>query len=146
MTACLIARLFWSKSIVLEQLDIFDFGLGSNLILDSDYGSLTKSVSELDNDSITNPVSEPKTQALQRFLKRGIHIGKPCINKYSPGKKQLSYYRFSYRVCNRVKHKHIPGGNCDSRLAIDRVQQIQNLIDRGVNIGEILALIEGFSK
>lgn len=117
---------------MLEQLNIFDFGLGSNLILEPDLVS------------ITNPVSDAKTKALQRFL--GQDIGKPCITTYSPGKREVKYFRLSYRVRNRIKHKHIPGGNVDSRLAINRVQQIQNLIDRGVNIGEILALIEGFSK
>ena len=144
MTACLIARLLWSKCIVLEQLNIFDFGLGSNLILDPDLVSLTKSVSDADLVSITNPVSDAKTQALQRFL--GQDIGKPCITTYSPGKREVKYFRLSYRVRNRIKHKHIPGGNVDSNLAIERVQQIQDLINRGVNIGDILALIESFPK
>ena len=95
--------------------------------------------------SLTDSVSERKRQAIERFLRSGSK-NEPvaCVNEYSPGKRKLRYYRLSYRIDNKVKHIHIPGGSTISELAQYRATKLQELIDRGAELAEVLAMVNMF--
>ncbi len=97
-------------------------------------------VSDLDHASLTDPVSERKRQAISRFLARGKDH-EACVNRYSPGKRKKEYFRLSVREGKKVKHFHIRGGNVNSKLAQYRAQKLQQMIDRGVELGEIIAAV-----
>ena len=105
-------------------------------------------VSEHDDRSITNFVSEQKTakfRAIQRFLDNGEKDAIACVNTYKAGNRNNhSYYRLSYRKDKKVKHIHIPGGNTLSDLAKYRAFKLQGLIDRGAELAEIIAMIRDF--
>lgn len=64
------------------------------------------------------------------------------VNKYSPGKRKTEYFRLSYRDGSRVKHIHIRGGNVNSLLAQSRVLKLQNAINNGASLEDILTLIK----
>ncbi len=66
------------------------------------------------------------------------------VNEYFPGGRDTAYYRFSYRVGTRIKHKHIRGGNCCSKKAQAHAQTIRNMIARGSCLEEILKTIATF--
>ncbi len=54
------------------------------------------------------------------------------------------YYRLSYRRRHKMKHLHIPGGNIRSRLAQYRAKKIKELIDRGAELEEVIALVQTY--
>lgn len=121
----------------LKQLSIYDFGIESP--------SLTKFVSDTNPPSITKPVSDTKTKSLLRFLNSGHQNLKGGIGTYRPsGNRKAQYFRFSYRDGTRVKHRHIPGGNIYSDLALERAKEIQDMADREVSIEDILSAINSF--
>lgn len=66
------------------------------------------------------------------------------INKYSPAKRKTEYFRLSYRIGAKVKHVHIRGGNVNSKLAQNRVFELQNAINRGASIQELLTVIANY--
>lgn len=111
-----------------EQLSLFD----------------NQTVSESDQPSLTTSVSEGKRQAIQRYLTGSAKETEACVNSYSPGGSKAKYYRLSYRIGNKVKHLHIPGGNIRSNLALCRADKLRNLIDRGADLQEIIAMVYDF--
>ena len=100
-------------------------------------------ISDTKSASLMNPISDAQTQALQRFLEKGKD---PivCINTYSPGRRTTEYYRLSYFLDGKTKHLHIPGGNTLSKLAQYRAGKLQELIDRGAELEEIIAAVETY--
>ena len=95
--------------------------------------------------SLTDPVSERKRQAMSRFLARAKD-NEACVNKYSPGKRKKEYFRLSVRQGKGVKHFHIRGGNVNAKLAQFRANQLQQMIDRGAELGEIIAAVEDYGS
>lgn len=72
---------------------------------------------------------------------------KPCgtIGTYQPQGSAYGdhkYFRFSYRDGDRMKHKHIPGGNVDNSVARQRAEAVRQAIARGATIDEVLQLIK----
>lgn len=106
--------------------------------------SLFSTVSDSKSVSLTNSVSERKQQAIQRFLDSGKKEHEVCVNTYSPGKRRREYFRLSYRIGRKVKHVHIPGGSTIAELARYRAKQLQQLIERGAELAEILAMVRTF--
>ena len=110
---------------------------------DSGSASLIDPISDTESASLMNPISEHKTQALQRFLEKGkdpiVHV-----NTYSPGRRKREYYRLSYFKDGKTKHLHIPGGNTRAKLAQYRAGKLQELIDRGAELEEIIAAVETY--
>ncbi len=100
-------------------------------------------ISDTESASLMNPISDAQTQALQRFLEKGKD---PivCVNTYSPGRRKREYYRLSYFHNGKTKHLHIPGGNTLAKLAQYRAKKLQELIDRGAELGEIIAAVETY--
>ena len=43
-----------------------------------------------------------------------------------------------------MKHVHIPGGNVNSTLATYRAKELQEMIDRGAKLNEVLAAITDY--
>ncbi|NJN13170.1 MAG: hypothetical protein HC836_19580 [Richelia sp. RM2_1_2] len=67
------------------------------------------------------------------------------IEEYSPSnRKQHKYYRYCWKLNGRIHHKHIPGGNVHSAIAIYRMRDIQVEILIGTRPCEILAMINQF--
>ena len=100
-------------------------------------------ISDKESASLMNPISDSQTQALQRFLEKGkdpiVHV-----NTYSPGKRKSEYYRLSYFLDGKTKHLHIPGGNTRAKLAQYRAKKLQELIDRGAELEEIIAAVQTY--
>ena len=105
------------------------------------------SVSESKTVSITSSVSEKqrlKYQAIQRYLDTGERENIPHVNTYRVKNTNNRYYRLSYRSSGKVKHVHIPGGNTYSELASYRASKLRELIDRGAELAEVLAMTRDF--
>ena len=62
------------------------------------------------------------------------------INRYSPAKRKTEYFRLSYRDGAKMRHIHIRGGNVNSLLAQNRVRLLQNAINSGAKLPEIIAM------
>jgi hypothetical protein len=103
-----------------------------------------QSVSDADRASLTKSVSEGKRQAIHRYLTGTAKETEACVNSYSPGGSNRRYYRLSYRIDTKVKHLHIPGGNTNSRLATYRADSLRDLIERGADLQEIIAMVYDF--
>ena len=108
--------------------------------------SLFPVVSDIDSLSLTEDVSDAKRKAIQRFLNNGKDSPIAHINTYSPGRRQAEYYRLSYRVGNRTKHVHIPGGSTRANLAQIRAKKLLTMIARGADLEELLAIITDWCK
>ncbi len=125
-----------TESPVKYQLTIFDANSGA--------------VHEKKSLSGTEVVHERKIlkqQAIQRYLDRA-ESKQPVahIEKYSPGCTKREYYRLVYRMNPRkLKRIHIKGGSTISELANYRRKKLQAMIDRGADLGEILAQLATFN-
>ncbi len=101
------------------------------------------------NVSITENVSDARTakqQAIQRYLDNAAKEPIACITKYSPGKRKTEYFRLSYRQGRKVKHIHIPGGSTTSKLAQYRATKLQEMIERGAELGELIAAVQTYQS
>lgn len=110
---------------------------------DNGSASLIDPISDTESASLMGFISDAQTQALQRFLEKGKE---PivCVNTYSPGRRKSEYYRLSYFHNGKTKHLHIPGGNTLAKLAQYRAGKLQELIDRGADLEEIIAAVETY--
>lgn len=89
--------------------------------------------------------SDAKRQAIQRFLNNGKLDPSVCVNAYSPGRRTTKYFRLSFQWNGKKKHIHIKGGSTISDLARYRADQLQQLIDRGAALDEVLAMVNMFN-
>jgi hypothetical protein len=69
----------------------------------------------------------------------------PTLGTYSPNGVKQKYYRLSYKHEGRVKHLHVCGGSVTNPLAKYRAAKIRDLINRGADRGEIIALVKSFA-
>jgi len=117
----------------------------AKIALGTDTGTqLTMPVVSDQNSVANRSVSEHKHAAIQRFLDSGEKENDVGINTYSPGRRKAKYYRLSYRQEKKVKHIHIPGGNVHARLAQYRAKKLQEMIDRGAELEEIIAAVDTY--
>ena len=102
------------------------------------------SITESDRSQVSGAAVAPDTkiQALQRFCTRNLVT--PYVEKYTPARRKVVYYRVSWREGRRMKHLHIPGGNTNSQLAQYRAKQLQEMIDRGAELEEIVAAVNTY--
>jgi hypothetical protein len=98
-------------------------------------------ISDNGDPSLMDSISERKQAAIDRFLKSGEHQPIACINSYSPGRRNKKYYRLSYFQNRKTKHVHVPGGNVNSQLANYRAGKLQEMINRGAELDELLAAL-----
>ena len=117
-----------------RQLDRKD-AIGG-VVPDSDRVSRTKPV----HDKITE-----KHQYIQRWLDRAEQDPVPHIETYSPGRRNTEYFRLTYRQGKKLCRLHIKGGSVTSELAIYRKNRLQEMIDRGAELAEILAQLATFN-
>ena len=85
-----------------------------------------------------------KQEAIQRFLDTGEKENIPHVNIYHVRGTKNRYYRLSYRSAGKMKHLHIPGGNVLSKLAQYRAKKLNQLIDRGCDLDEAIAMVQYF--
>lgn len=94
--------------------------------------------------SPTDTVGDAKIQAIQRYLDKGEKEPTACIEKYHPNGRKAEYYRLKYRQGKKVKTIHIPGGSTIAELAQYRAQKLQQMINRGAELGEIIAAVQTY--
>lgn len=94
--------------------------------------------------SSTESVEDTKMRAIQRYLDNAATEPTASVGKYSPNGRKTEYYRLLYRQGRKVKAVHIPGGNVRSELATYRANKLQVMIDRGVELGELLAAVADY--
>ena len=94
--------------------------------------------------SPTKPVGDTKNQAIQRYLDRAKVEFAASVNQYQPNGRKTKYFRLDYRVGENAKSIHICGGNVRASLAQERAKEIQLMIDRGVELGEIIAVVKTY--
>jgi hypothetical protein len=109
-----------------EQLRLFEAASDTNLV------------------SIAHNDSEHKRKAIQRYLDRGEKENDCYVNQYYPGKRATKYFRLSYRQGKKMKHIHIPGGNTLAELAQYRAKKLQEMINRGAELGEVIAAVKTY--
>ncbi|ELS04820.1 hypothetical protein Xen7305DRAFT_00045560 [Xenococcus sp. PCC 7305] len=106
--------------------------------------SLLQSESDV-NSEVTEVVSDTQIEIREELLAPETHPEAPgSINEYCPGKRKVTYFRFSYRDGSRVRHKHIRGGNTSSQLGQANAQKIRDMIARGYSLADILQKISQF--
>ncbi len=110
---------------------------------DKESASLIDPISDTESASLMNPISDAQTQALQR-LREKWKDPIVCVNTYSPGRRKSEYYRLSYFQDGKTKHLHIPGGNTRAKLAQYRAGKLQELIESGAQLEEIIAAVETY--
>lgn len=108
-------------------------------------GLLFEFVEDSKNVSSTNHVSEAKRQAIQRFLDNAQDNPSASISTYKPNNRKTEYFRLVYRIDKKVKAVHIRGGNINSKLAQYRAGKLQQMIDRGAELEELLAALVTFN-
>ncbi|MCC0179940.1 hypothetical protein I4641_23720 [Waterburya agarophytonicola K14] len=115
--------------------------------LNSDRGTQLELPFVPDSDQVsgTESVHDKKRAAIQRYLDRAQKDPVSHIETYSPGKRHTEYYRLVYRVGKKLKHIHIRGGSTMSELATYRANKLQEMIDRGAELAEILAALKMFN-
>ncbi len=107
--------------------------------------SLFDAVEDSSKVSSTSHVEDTKIQAIQRFLHRPEDLEPVAsVGTYTPNGRNTKYFRLQYRQGSKVKCIHIPGGNINSQLAQYRAKQLQQLIDRGAELAEILAAVQTY--
>ena len=67
------------------------------------------------------------------------------IEIYSPSNRKYEYYRYCYRK-QKIKRKHIPGGNIQSPIPNARKQIIEQAIKNGLSPREIEQIINNWSN
>ena len=112
----------------------------------------TSDVSYLDDDLCTDSltdlkyhysvVSESKCTTEKLVSESSGTINTYCAAGKARGHNQ--YFRYSWRDGNRVRHRHIPGGNIDSLTAQKRVAMILLEIGVGRSPEYILEMIKSF--
>jgi hypothetical protein len=65
--------------------------------------------------------------------------------KYSVnrGSKRHWYFRYCYYRFGKIHHIHIPGGNTNSAIALERVERVRSAIANAISTTEIQNLIRG---
>src|SRR6476661_4641814 len=71
-----------------------------------------------------------------------------AISTYRPRGTARSgkYFRLSYREGGRVRHLHIKGGNTDSPIAQEKVQEVRSLLAAGIAPAEIATMLKAPPK
>jgi len=132
---------------MIEQLNLFPLIPEIEGIEGGKIGSIAKLDIEPPESSIAKLDIEPKKQRIIDYCnKYGSVGGKGCVNQYLSPKNGKLYFRYSYRLGNRMKHVHIPGGNVSSQLVIKRAGIIKQMVNRGASTPEILDMISAFRK
>lgn len=96
----------------------------------------------LEKASGTDVVPDRKMSALQRFCARASVT--PFVETYTPSRRKKQYFRVSWREGKKFKHVHIPGGNVKAPLAQYRAEKLQEMCDRGAELGEIIAAVNTY--
>ena len=106
--------------------------------------SLDLDSSDTKNLSLLETSSDAQIEAIERFCYSRNNEAIACVNKYSPGRRKVEYYRLSWNQGNKKKHIHIPGGNVNSQLAQYRAKKLQQMCARGAELGELIAAVKTY--
>ena len=108
--------------------------------------SLFSDVEDSQNVSSTFRVEEAKRRAIQRYLDRAQAEPSASVSTYKPNGRKTEYFRLVYRIGKKVRAIHIRGGNVRSKLARYRANKLQQMIDRGAELSEVIAAVETFNS
>ncbi|HEY9653637.1 MAG TPA: hypothetical protein V6C95_23450 [Coleofasciculaceae cyanobacterium] len=110
---------------------------------------------EQKNDSVTTsqidcyPNDSVTTLDVTESSSKPRGISEFAISTYKPrgeARGQAEYFRFSYRDGKRIRHVHIPGGNCHSPMAIAHRNMVRAMIQCGDSVEEILEEIKEWGR
>lgn len=102
--------------------------------------------SDSDRVSLLESGSDKKRELIQKYLSSADKEKVAYVNTYSPGKRTTKYFRLSHQFGRKKKHIHICGGSTTAKLAIYRAKKLQAMIDRGAELGEIIAQVRDFNS
>ncbi|MGB5592544.1 MAG: hypothetical protein WBM32_03325 [Crocosphaera sp.] len=129
-----------------KQLELFDISQVSSQ--DNEYSINFWEWEQEDDKSVFDNKANPPPKANQRnpgnIFDNRKNITELAVSEYRPGGtagKTKTYFRFSYREKNRVKHIHIKGGNSKSQLARERKEKIELWILQPLPLKEIIRRI-----
>ena len=124
----------------MQQLELFpvedDYFLSSTVNFRSNKVSSTNFVE--DGKSIT----EKKVKPVEDTIRQASSTA--SISTYSPSRRKTKYFRLVYRDATKVKAVHIPGGNINSLTAIRRAEKLQDMINYGASIQELLSVLANY--
>lgn len=106
------------------------------------FGAIERDSASIAPDAIET--KRLKQEAIQRYLDSGQKENIPHVNIYQVRRTKNHYFRLSYRQRGKMKHLHIPGGNTRAELALYRAKKIQELIDRGADLEEVIAAVKTY--
>jgi hypothetical protein len=98
-------------------------------------------VPPLRNDSVTPIVETVVTES--NPPDDSVTKSASAISTYRPRGTARSgeYFRFSYRDGGKIRHIHIRGGNTDSPIAQEKVQEVRSLLAAGMPPAEVAATL-----
>jgi hypothetical protein len=112
-------------------------------VVDTEY-----TVPPADNDSVSTDKAQIADTEYTVPPADNDSVSSRAISTYTPRGTARSgeYFRYSYRDGSRMKHIHIRGGNTDSPIAQEKVQEVRSLLAAGIAPIEIAAILKGLPK
>jgi hypothetical protein len=109
------------------------------------HASIADGAIETSSTSIADGAIEIPVSWLRFLRKDKSEGGQGHVNEYVSSVNRKSYYRFSYRLGNREKHHHIPGGRVGCAKVESRAAIIRDMCRNGRSTLEIIDLIRAFN-
>ena len=85
-------------------------------------------------------LSEQNNSVLEESKQLAQWTEKYSVNR---GSKRYWYFRYCYYWLGRIHHIHIPGGDTNSAIALERVKRVRSAIANAASTTEIQNLIRG---
>jgi hypothetical protein len=83
---------------------------------------------------------EQNNSVLEKSKQLAQWTEKYSVNR---GSKRYWYFRYCYYWLGKIHHIHIPGGDTNSAIALERVERVRSAIDNAASPTEIQNLIRG---
>ena len=90
--------------------------------------------------NINDNLPEQNNCVLEKSKQLAQWTEKYSVNR---GSKRHWYFRYCYYWLGRIHHIHIPGGNTNSAIALERVKRVRSAIANAASPTEIQNLIRG---
>ena len=129
-----------------EQLELFDISQVSCQNNNAYYNHWEWEQEEEEElfDNRAKPLPKHDKKNINNIFDNRKNLTELAVSEYRPGGtagKTQTYFRFSYRKKNRIKHIHIKGGNSQSQLARERKDKIERWILQPLSLEEIIRRI-----
>jgi len=91
-------------------------------------------------EDLSSTLPEQNNCVLEESKQLAQWTEKYSVNR---GSNRYWYFRYCYYWLGRIHHIHIPGGNANSAIALDRVERVRSAIANAASTTEIQNLIRG---